>query len=136
MTMDFEKNEKLENEKLELEQKQSTWFEKEWKEYLLHKNNSKTNPYDFWEENKNDLSILAQMARIYLSPPPGSAPSERIFSIAGNIHTIKRNRISPKNLSILTFLKKNYIKFNPINIDLIEQDAKAPGKQPKGNEKK
>lgn len=47
------------------------------------------------------------MARYYPSMPASSAPSERVFSAAGLIHTNKRTRLDAERLSRLTVRKRH-----------------------------
>lgn len=51
-------------------------------------------------------SILRVFLR-YNTPLPSSAPVERLFSLAGHIHSPKRNRLSDKMFGQLVFLKGN-----------------------------
>lgn len=48
------------------------------------------NPVKWWKENEVRFPILAMLAKSYLSVPATSTPSERLFSVAGNIVTKKR----------------------------------------------
>ena len=43
----------------------------------------------------------------YLSAPPSSVSSERLFSAAGRVYTENRNRLSPDTAEKLIFLMKN-----------------------------
>ena len=52
---------------------------------------------------------MAKLACYYLTPPPTSTDVERLFSIAGNILTDSRNRLTPENLEKLLFIRQNYI---------------------------
>jgi hypothetical protein len=45
-----------------------------------------------------DFPIITQMARDYHSIPATSAPSERVFSVAGNLISKKRTKISSENV--------------------------------------
>ena len=65
------------------------------------------NPLLWWKENKTKFPNLAHYARCMLAIPGTSVPSERIFSIAGNVVTVQRANLSPDNVNILIFLKKN-----------------------------
>lgn len=91
--------------------------------YLQEKHDILANPYTYWKTKKTILPKLAVMARIYLAPPPGSAPSERIFSLTGNIQTEKRNSLTIDHLNMLTFLKFNYLKLHPEIQHLIKKET-------------
>ena len=68
-----------------------------------------TDPLMWW---KNTGSIkyptLAQIAKRILSIPATSAPSERVFSVAGITIANKRARLLPDTASALIFLHQNW----------------------------
>ena len=66
-----------------------------------------TGPLDYWKQKKPVWPPLAHLACKYLSIPPSSAASERLFSSAADIISSERNRLLPENAEILLFLKKN-----------------------------
>ena len=47
--------------------------------------NMKLNPIQWCKENKYSYSLLSKAVLYYLNVPATSAPSKRIFSLAGNI---------------------------------------------------
>jgi len=51
-------------------------------------------PLEFWKLNSIRFPVLSKLARIYLAVPSSSGEVERLFSIAGNIKRIRRNRLS------------------------------------------
>ena len=61
-------------------------------------------PLAFWKTNKQDLPILASLARIYLCPPPSSSASEREFKVGKSIQK-DRVKLLPKNVEMLLFVK-------------------------------
>ena len=63
--------------------------------------------YKWWANNHLRFKPLAELAQRYLSPPPTSVPSERLFSNAGDIYE-KRNRLTPDKAEMLLFIKNNY----------------------------
>lgn len=63
---------------------------------------------DWWKMNKGRFPILSNLAKKYLCIPATSTPSERLFSDAGNIMTIKRTQLLPSTFEHLVFLKKNW----------------------------
>ena len=67
----------------------------------------KGNPYKWWHNNMSQYPILAHLARKYLSAPPTSVTSERLFSTAGEIYEERRNRLSPDHADTLLFIKHN-----------------------------
>lgn len=50
---------------------------------------------------------LVPLALKYLCVPPSTVSSERLFSSAGNICDVKRNRLDPEKVKMLVFLHKN-----------------------------
>jgi hypothetical protein len=69
-------------------------------------------PLSYWKEKQIVWNGLAVMACKYLSIPPSSASSERLFSSAGDIISGERNRLAPEKAEIILFLKKNLPVFN------------------------
>lgn len=61
----------------------------------------------WWKKNQCVFSRLSILARKYLGIPSSSVPSERVFSLAGNIVNKKRSRIKPALVDSLIFLKMN-----------------------------
>ena len=64
-------------------------------------------PLTWWRENEARFSGLKRLARKYLAIPATSAPSERVFSLAGNICSRRRASLSPDHLDALVFLNAN-----------------------------
>lgn len=65
-------------------------------------------PFNWWHQNENRFPILSKIARKYLAIPATSTPSERLFSNAGNIMTIRRTNLLPSTFEHLLFLKRNW----------------------------
>ena len=64
-------------------------------------------PLDWWKSNAKHFPRLGMVAKKYLCIPATSAPSERVFSTAGNIVTPKRSRLNPSKVDKLVFLAHN-----------------------------
>lgn len=64
-------------------------------------------PLAWWKQNASRLHLLAPLARKFLSPPPSSVPSERVFSEVSQIYEKKRNRLTGENAEHLCFLHYN-----------------------------
>lgn len=64
-------------------------------------------PLTWWRENEARFRGLNRLARKYLAIPATSAPSERVFSLAGNICNRRRASLSPDHLDALVFLNAN-----------------------------
>ena len=62
---------------------------------------------DFWKSQCSTLPKLSALAQKVLGAPAGSSPSERLFSKAGNIFTVKRTNLSSEKLDNLLFLMWN-----------------------------
>ena len=89
------------------------------KDYLdskLEDNNLST--WRKYEESANNVPAkvaLCKLAKKFLTPPPTSTATERLFSSAGNIAD-GRARLLPENLERLLFLRENSLMQN-ISID-------------------
>ena len=67
-----------------------------------------------FEEGAKDSRVkkaLCNLARVWLTPPPTSTMTERLFSTAGNI-VDGRPRLLPETLEKLLFLRENLIMQN------------------------
>ncbi|CAB4062597.1 unnamed protein product [Lepeophtheirus salmonis] len=65
------------------------------------------NPYDWCKHNTNRFTRLSALARQYLSCPPSSVASERVFSTIGNIYKDRRSSLKGDNAEKLCFLYYN-----------------------------
>jgi hypothetical protein len=64
-------------------------------------------PLQWWLLRKDQFPILFGMAEQYLAIPATSAPSERLWSIASRIVTIRRAKLSSEIVANIMFLKEN-----------------------------
>ncbi|XP_076819509.1 zinc finger BED domain-containing protein 4-like [Clavelina lepadiformis] len=64
-------------------------------------------PLMYWKKKSEELPTLATSAKDYLGLTATSAPSERIFSIAGNFYTARRNLLGSETFRTLMFIKCN-----------------------------
>ena len=67
----------------------------------------KVDPIEFWISQEQKYPSLSSLAVDILSIPGSSAPVERIFSIAGEATTGKRNCLFDKNLECEILLRAN-----------------------------
>lgn len=68
----------------------------------------KSDPLSFWFENRACFPELVPIVLEHLAIPGSSVPCERMFSREGYIVTARRNRLSAKNVQMLTVLNLNY----------------------------
>jgi zinc finger BED domain-containing protein 1 (E3 SUMO-protein ligase ZBED1) len=64
-------------------------------------------PIVYWRKMHSVYPHLAELARKYLAVPATSVPCERLFSVAGNTITEKRNRLSLETAAHLIFMHEN-----------------------------
>lgn len=72
------------------------------------------NPLLFWKKYQAKYPVLSKLARQYLGIPASSAPSERVWSLAGAVLTKTRHRLLPARLCRNIFLKHNYTYINEL----------------------
>jgi hypothetical protein len=68
---------------------------------------SYNNPLDWWRVYHSKYPNMWRLASCILAIPATSAPSERVFSAAGNIVNKKRVRLKPETVDLLIFLRGN-----------------------------
>ena len=71
-----------------------------------------TNLRKHLEAHPDKYKEFSTMASKYLSIPPSSASSERLFSSAGDIISKERNRLGTEKAEMLLFLKHNLPVFD------------------------
>ncbi|KAI4801496.1 hypothetical protein KUCAC02_019391 [Chaenocephalus aceratus] len=96
-----EEDESHEDQKLQMARSEVQMY---FAEPAIHK---KDDPLRWWRENKGCYPVLSKLARSFLCIPATSTPSERIFSVAGNICSQKRASLSRDHVEMLTFLHFN-----------------------------
>jgi hypothetical protein len=65
------------------------------------------NPLDWWWVRAKIFPTLSQIARKYLGIPATSVSSERLFSHASNLISVKRTRLDTSLAGQMLFLKRN-----------------------------
>ena len=94
---------------LESGNNRDTWeckIKAQLKTYLKEKRAIDENPMDWWK-TKLKYDKLSDLARKYLSAPPASVPIEQLFSAAGFIYELLRNRLMGEKAAKLLFIKYN-----------------------------
>ncbi|GET02276.1 zinc finger BED domain-containing protein 1-like [Rhizophagus clarus] len=77
-------------------------------DYLaLKKMNFESDPLEWWHGQEKNFPILSSFAKKYLAVYVSSTSSERLFSDAGNLLTVKRNQMNLKLFQKIMFLKRN-----------------------------
>ena len=67
-----------------------------------------TDPQEHRKINRLKYPVLAKLVKRFHCTPPGSAPSERMFSTAKNVVGSKRLSLKPDNFECLLCLKYNF----------------------------
>ena len=67
---------------------------------------------DFWRVNEGRFPALALLAKKYLSVQASSADTERMFSIAGHVFSLRRRCLGVLFFAALVWLKLNEAFFN------------------------
>ena len=69
------------------------------------------NPLSWWKAHGYCVPNLALLAKRILCVPATSTPSERVFTVAGNLITKQRAMLSPENADRMIFLNMNYKQY-------------------------
>ena len=64
-------------------------------------------PLQWWACHEGLFPQLAKLAKKYLGIPATSVPSERLFSVAGELVSSKRANLSDDKIDMILFLNKN-----------------------------
>ena len=66
---------------------------------------------EWWKRNQYLYPRLSILAKKYLCIPASSVPSERVFSLAGQVVSKKRSRMNASNVDMLIFMNKNMERY-------------------------
>lgn len=68
-------------------------------------------PIHYWldksSSDSEDKKYFKKLVKKYFCIPATSVPSERLFSKAGNLLTVKRSKLKSKNVNMLLFINQN-----------------------------
>ena len=67
----------------------------------------KKNVLLFWKTRNTTFPILRTLAQMLLASVATSVPSETLFSASGYQLWDRRNRLSPENIEVITFIYRN-----------------------------
>ena len=88
-------------------------------------------PMVWWANHSSEYKMMKCCVLKYLSAPPSSVASERLFSAASRVYTENRNRSSPKHAEELIRIMKNIVlvlgckPMNPVSPLEEEQELEA-----------
>ena len=92
---------------------------------------SHNNPLEWWKQNQQgNFPILARLAKVYLSIPATSAPSERIFSMAARVISAQQASMKPDMAGKVLFVSDNWDQMKD-RVDLLQvaKDAEKEGEE-------
>lgn len=79
----------------------------EYRDMVIFGESNEFNLFGWWFENKAKLPNLYRVACFIHSIPASSSPSQRSFSVSGNVVTKKRASLKSSTLDEITFLHSN-----------------------------
>ena len=65
-------------------------------------------PLAWWKDHATQYPRTAKVAQRYLSAPPTSVASERLFSAAGDLYSDQRTQLAPERAEMLLFIRENF----------------------------
>ena len=85
------------------------------------------NPLVWWKKYVVNFPNLSQVASRYLSMSVTTAPVERLFSVTGQVVTVKRNRLCPETVTLLVFLHETLPLFRQIQFKRLLESMDMDG---------
>lgn len=74
------------------------------------------NPLTFWKDQTSTMPMLSSISRAVFIVQASSAPSERLFSLSGQVLTNRRIQLNPETASSIIFLN-SFHKLKETNMD-------------------
>jgi hypothetical protein len=101
---------------------------------FCEKSGSFTDPLQWWESHKHQYPTLFELSLRYLSIPATSAPSERLWSMASRILTIRRASLESTIVGDMMFVKENSSIMNKHFYKLTGEERILPKVYPEAEE--
>lgn len=81
----------------------------EMKRYFTEESHAsrEEDPLMWWKEHAAQYPRIKELAKKYLCSPASSVPSERLFSKAGELISLRRSNLSENKVNMILFLNKN-----------------------------
>ena len=81
------------------------------------------NPLVLWKQHGHLFPTLSRFVLRYLTTPTTSFPVERLFSVAGQVDTVRRVSLSTDNLTLVVFMYETLSLLRKIRDDRIVQEV-------------
>ena len=82
-------------------------------------------PLEWWKNNMVKYDLVSHLARLYLAIPATSAPSERIWSRAARILTLKRARLKEEVVARMMYIRENIRFLRKHYVELAKAEREA-----------
>lgn len=86
---------------------QSNTLESEITKYFVITAND-DDPLMWWKKNQHIFPHLSHLAKLFLGIPSTSAPSQRLFTVAGTLTTARRSDLHPLSAKQALFIHDNW----------------------------
>ena len=81
------------------------------------------NPMGWWKQHGHHFPTLSRLACRFLTISETSCPVERLFSVVGQVDTVRRASLSPDTMTLLVFLYEELVLVRKIRVSRIVRET-------------